>query len=276
MFDHQMLIKQITTLVEDVGREILPLWKSASLHIEEKNDTSPLTSADRLSHRLIVDRLKHFNLPIISEEGSLTSKQMLDCLNSSELVWLIDPLDGTKEFIAGRSEFAINIALVKKGRPVFGSVYCPVSRQLFIGSDDYGLLWIKDGNRCKVDTKPIKSSLTFAMSRSHQSHDVQLVNHLYPEATISPHGAALKYCYVAIGKADVTYRSTPTMAWDTAAPQAVVTAAGGRMTDLADQALRYGGKSLVNPPFVSTRRNLSHESVVENFRNAQERNEFGR
>lgn len=219
--------------------------------VEHKEDRSPLTQADMASHHKIVDGLSRLTpgIPVLSEESSSID---YDMRRHWERFWLIDPLDGTREFIKRNGEFTVNIALVEGQRPVMGVVHVPVSGMCYYG-DEAGAFRENPGQ----PPKPIRTTashrrpLRVAGSRSHAGDSLRHFLHQVGEYEIVSMGSSLKLCLVAEGNADIYPRLGPTSEWDTAAAQAVVEAAGGRVTDTAMKPLLYNkGSSLLNPHFL--------------------------
>jgi len=220
--------------------------------IEMKDDKSPLTAADKASHNMIVAGLEaHFpDIPILSEEGA--DIPYSERKNWTHF-WLVDPLDGTKEFIKRNGEFTVNIALIGNNSPVMGVVYVPAQDKLYYGTADEGA-FVRKGEESPVPIHVRKADpeagLTVVMSRSHPSPELEdyLKNIKIAEAL--PVGSSLKLCVVAEGRADLYPRLGPTMEWDTAAGHAVVEAAGGQLNTPEGQPLRYNKENLLNPHFV--------------------------
>ncbi len=223
-----------------------------------KSDESPVTLADREAEVFIEKALKEIlpHIPMIGEEGvSLgTAPEISD---DQEYFWLVDPLDGTKEFIGGGMEFTVNIALIKNGDPVMGVVYAPAKGELYAG---YGpgtaTRWLEDSDNEKpVSVRPYpKAGLTVVASKSHGDTS-KLDNFLeqYKVNKMIKCGSSLKICVIAAGKADMYPRFGPTCEWDTAAADAVLRSAGGVLTDTDGKAFHYGGTNpkWLNPEFIA-------------------------
>ena len=225
--------------------------------IYEKDDKSPLTEADLAAHKIIVAGLEAISdLPILSEESAdidWSTRQ------SWSKYWLVDPLDGTKEFIKKNGEFTVNIALIDDGKPVLGVVYAPALNKSYLGAKSVGA-FVED----ETGEKSIKPSAyadgdiwQVVGSRSHQSPEISaFLEALNGETELVAMGSSLKLCLVAEGKAHLYPRLGPTSEWDTGAAQAVVEAAGGKVTVVVDgkdtqQPLRYNQKeSVLNPYFL--------------------------
>jgi 3'(2'), 5'-bisphosphate nucleotidase len=244
-------IETLTELAVQAGEAILTIYNT-DFAVQEKSDQSPLTEADMASHRTIVEKLEALtpDIPILSEESAAIP---FSERSSWQRYWLIDPLDGTKEFIKRNGEFTVNIALIEDQRPVLGIVHVPVSGVTFFGGDGLGAFRQTGTQKPKViSVSPQRgSSVKVAGSRSHAGESLQKFLANLGEHEIVSMGSSLKLCLVADGSADIYPRLGPTSEWDTAAAQAVVEAAGGKVTDTQMQPLRYNTKdSLLNPHFL--------------------------
>lgn len=245
-----LLLDELLRLAREAGDAILKIYNT-DFNVERKHDNSPLTEADLASHRTIVNALARLTpeIPVLSEESV---KIPFETRRSWNRYWLIDPLDGTREFVKRNGEFTVNIALIEGDRPAAGVVYAPVLDRLYYGTVDDGA-WLKEGEQA---AKPIRAvsrrrlPIKVAGSRSHAGDSLKhFLNNLGEHELVSM-GSSLKLCLVAEGEADLYPRLGPTSEWDTAAAQAVVEAAGGHVTTLDMQPLRYNTKdSLLNPEF---------------------------
>jgi 3'(2'), 5'-bisphosphate nucleotidase len=244
-------LERIVDIAERAGKAIMEIY-ARDFNVTEKDDKSPLTEADLAAHRLIVEELGKLEpkLPILSEESAdVPYEERSRWLR----YWLVDPLDGTREFIKRNGEFTVNIALIESGRPTCGVVHVPVDETSYYGCVDKGA-WKKEKDG---PAEPIRAArqrrhpLRVAGSRSHAGDSLQrFLDKVGPHEIMSM-GSSLKLCLVAEGNADIYPRLGPTSEWDTAAAQAVVEAAGGMVTDLDMQPLRYNRKeSLLNPYFL--------------------------
>jgi len=253
MNEHDDLLEHIRSIAKAAGEAILEVYER-DFDVETKNDRSPLTEADRVSHRIISERLARLSpaLPVLSEEAA--EDEHRERLRWSRY-WLVDPLDGTKEFIKRNGEFTVNIALVDDHVPVLGAVLAPALGREYFGGPAAGGAWRGDGEgparaiRVTVPASPLR----VVGSRSHAS-DGDLGKYLdaLGPHVLKPMGSSLKICLVAEGEADVYPRFGPTSEWDTAAAQAVLEGAGGCMMDLVGRPLRYNRKeSLLNPHFLA-------------------------
>lgn len=244
-------MEQLVDIAKRAGEAILEVYHR-DFEVYEKKDDSPLTEADLAAHRVILDGLADVTpiLPVLSEESSDIA---FDERRNWMRYWLVDPLDGTREFIKKNDEFTVNIALIENGRPVCGVVHVPVSGVSYYGCVDLGA-WKQTGDG---DPEPInvhrqrRHPLLVAGSRSHAGDSLKrFLDNVGPHEIVSM-GSSLKLCLVAEGRADIYPRLGPTSEWDTAAAQAVVVAAGGQVTDLEMKPLRCNQKeSLLNPHFL--------------------------
>jgi 3'(2'), 5'-bisphosphate nucleotidase len=250
--DQRRLLDTVCDIARAAGRAILDVY-GRDFTVSRKADDSPLTEADRVAHTIIAHDLKALDdtIPLLSEESAPLDHATR---RSWSRYWLVDPLDGTKEFVKRNGEFTVNIALVVDGRAVLGAVCAPVLDRLYFGALAQGA-WRRDGTaapRAIAVRKVAASPLRVVGSRSHPSPE--LASYL---AGLGPHeitdmGSSLKICLIAEGAADVYPRLGPTSEWDTAAAQAILESAGGRMIDLAGRPLRYNSKDdLLNPHFLA-------------------------
>ena len=243
--------EQVLDVARQAGAAILTIYNQ-EFDVEQKADDSPLTAADLASNRVIVDGLKSLapDVPLLSEEGANIP---FETRRSWQRYWLIDPLDGTKEFIKRNGEFTVNIALVDDGCPVLGVVHVPVTGVSYIGRVGEGAWKIDaDGAIHPIRVRDKRGVPTqVAGSRSHAGDSLQRFLERLGDHEIVSMGSSLKLCLVAEGTADIYPRLGPTSEWDTAAAQAVVEAAGGMVTDTEMKPLRYNTKdSLLNPHFL--------------------------
>jgi 3'(2'), 5'-bisphosphate nucleotidase len=218
-----------------------------------------VTAADHAAHRVLAAQLQPLlpNCPVVSEEDAASHAQR----QSTGRFWLIDPLDGTKEFIARNGEFTVNIALIEDGRSVLGVVFAPASGELYWGGHGLGAFCQRGEETSAIATASVSSTASpqsaevcrVVVSRSHLDAETQaFIDRLAPVRLVQA-GSSLKFCRVAEGAADIYPRMGPTCEWDTAAAQAVLEGAGGVVLDLHGAPLRYGKPELLNPFFVATR-----------------------
>ncbi len=260
-----LLINTAIQAAIKAGKEILSIYNDpqSDFSIERKADNSPLTIADKASHRIINELLQDTNLPLLSEEGKQISYAER---KNWESFWLVDPLDGTKEFIKRNDEFTVNIALITNGKPEMGVIYVPVTGTLYVGITGTGT-WKLENVTDSVNFEILQQSgekltgsiphetYTVIGSRSHRNEETnQYIDKLrekHPQLEIISRGSSLKICQVAEGLADEYPRFGPTMEWDTAAGHAIANAAGKKLwlTDYS-QELNYNKENLLNPYFI--------------------------
>jgi 3'(2'), 5'-bisphosphate nucleotidase len=246
---------KLLALAKQAGDAVMDIYKK-DFAVYDKSDSSPLTEADLASHHILVDGLKAIApaIPVLSEESTDAEKE--ERLSWSEY-WLIDPLDGTKEFIKKNGEFTINVALIKDGQPVWGVVYAPAMDTLYWGELGQGA-FKQEGDAPAVaiqcgENPTVKTGWRVVGSRSHQSDDFKAFMEALPEADIVAMGSSLKLCLIAEGAADLYPRLGPTSEWDTAAAHAVVLAAGGQVLEVESlKPLIYNSRpnTLLNPYFI--------------------------
>ncbi len=257
-------IDRLIAAAKEAGDKIMEIY-SEPIEVSEKEDLSPLTAADMASHHVIVEALHtHFpGIPVISEEHKNLDYSIR---KDWKRVWLVDPLDGTKEFIKKNGEFTVNIALVEEGRPVFGIVYLPAKKWLYYGMAGKGAFCIRNEKEEAIRVKvPEKGGvLKLAGSRSHRSPDmaafVEKEKLRYREVELIAAGSSLKFCLLAEGTVHAYPRLGPTMEWDTAAGHALLRAAGGRVLNLEKGTeLSYNKENLLNPSFIA----LSGQGILD-------------
>lgn len=236
----------------DVYRDLHGAASEASW-VSDKSDCSPVTEADIKAHHSIVAALASLTpqIPVVSEEdaASMIHRKPLGKF------WLIDPLDGTKEFISGSDEFTVNIALVSEGLPAFGVVHAPALGQSYWGGATYGSFRQSDDKVEPIQVQPLglpPHTYRVIASKSHMSAETKAYIATLGECELVQAGSSLKFCRVAEGAADIYPRLGPTSEWDTAAAQAVVEGAGGKVLDMQGQPLRYGKEGILNPSFIAT------------------------
>ena len=233
------------------GAAIMEIY-SQDFAVEHKDDRSPLTAADLASHHLIVDGLRRLTpeLPVLSEESASIAWEER---RGWTRYWLVDPLDGTREFVKKNGEFTVNIALIENGETVFGVVYAPALEELHYGIRGVGA-FVRDGDEDVpiLSRKPASPPLRVAASRSHLDERTAAAMRRMGEVESQGLGSSLKFCRIAEGRMDVYPRFGPTSEWDTAAAQCVLEAAGGAVLTLDGRPLRYNHKeSLLNPDFIA-------------------------
>jgi len=246
----------------NAGSEIMKIYESDNFEIEVKEDASPLTKADKTAHQIITKYLSKTGLPILSEEGKHIP---FEDRNSWGKFWMVDPIDGTKEFIKRNGEFTINIALIYQQKPILGVVYAPALHELYYAQNTLGAFKINttlniDLNNILSDSIKLPVSknnniYTIVASRSHLSKEttdfIEQLKNDYDEIEMISRGSSLKFCLVAEGAADCYPRFAPTMEWDTAAGHAICKFAGFTILDLTTKAeLLYNKENLLNNFFL--------------------------
>ncbi|MEN5200777.1 3'(2'),5'-bisphosphate nucleotidase CysQ [Pseudomonas wadenswilerensis] len=252
------LMQQVVELARQAGKAILPFWR-ADVAVTAKADESPVTAADLAAHEVIAEGLRALapEIPVLSEEDCdipLSERQ------GWQRWWLVDPLDGTKEFIAGTEEFTVNIALVEQGQVVFGVVAIPTNGRCYFGGKSLGAWLAEAGGVAKAisvrTAPPAGERFTVVASRRHSSPQQEALlaglSQAVGELELANIGSSLKFCLLAEGAADCYPRLAPTSQWDTAAAQGVLEGAGGEVLGLDGQAFVYPPReSLLNPFFLA-------------------------
>lgn len=249
------LVEPLVQLAIAAGAEILRV-RAAGLEAREKADSSPVTEADEAAERVILAGLAKLapSVPAIAEESVAAGRVP----QAGARFWLVDPLDGTKEFIRGRSDFTVNIGLIEAAAPVFGVVYAPAKRRVFyteapdraVAAEVDGAGEIS-GRRAIAAGRPTEKGHRIVASKSHRNPETDAFIAKYRLDSLVSAGSSLKFCLVAAGEADLYPRLGPTMEWDTAAGDAVLRASGGRMTALDGQPFLYGKPGFRNGHFLA-------------------------
>jgi len=259
-----LLLEKIAKASLLAGKEILSIYQT-DFEVENKADESPLTLADQKAHQTIEKELKSTSFPILSEEGRAIPFEERQNWN---YFWMVDPLDGTKEFVKRNGEFTVNIALIHEQQAIMGVIYVPVTDELYLGAQDIGAYKLT-GFSEKINASPLSELLnqttklpkknnrpfTIVGSRSHMSPETEAFIEEKKQAKgkveILSKGSSLKLCMVAEGMADYYPRFAPTMEWDTAAGQAIVEAMGGKVIDWSSkEPMKYNRKNLLNDWFL--------------------------
>ncbi len=243
------LLDAVAAIARDAGDRILEIYRT-EFSVAHKADDSPVTQADLAAHRTIAAGLARLTpeIPLLSEEGA---DLPYATRSGWTRYWLVDPLDGTKEFIKRNGEFTVNIALIDNHVSVLGVVHAPVTGTTYAGARGLGAFRERAGVREPMRTRASASMPMFVVSRSHRTPDLAALLAKLPAHNAVSTGSSLKFCLIAAGEADLYPRTNPTSEWDTAAGQCVVEAAGGAVLRLPDlMPLRYNEKdSLLNPGF---------------------------
>jgi 3'(2'), 5'-bisphosphate nucleotidase len=247
-------ILEVNRIAVEAGKAILSVYQTDFTDtIALKDDRSPLTLADLSSHRVILEGLQGLSdLPVLSEESHVPDVETRRAIRK---YWLVDPLDGTKEFIKRNGEFTVNIALIEEGRPVWGSVYVPVSDELFWAEAGKGAFVSRNGQVEKLTVNTFsmdQPGLRVVASRSFLNPETRDYIGRFHEPELVSKGSSLKLLLLAEGKADFYPRLGPTMEWDIAAAQIILEEAGGRVLQLdTHEPLRYNKENLLNPHFIA-------------------------
>lgn len=252
------------------GKAILEVYEdpTSDFQVEKKADNSPLTLADRKAHEVIMTYLQDTEYPVLSEEGKHLP---YETRSQWHALWIVDPLDGTKEFIKRNGEFTVNIALIKEGTPVLGVIYVPVKKTLYWGEISSGA-YKREGiveragssleqmknTACKLPCPKSTDAFVMVASRSHLSLEtedyIDAKRKIYPDVKLVSVGSSIKICWVSEGLADEYPRFAPTMEWDTAAGHAIAKAAGAEVYQAGkEEPLVYNKPDLLNPWFIVKR-----------------------
>lgn len=247
MISHDLL-GAVVTIAREAGNAIMAVYQK-DIDVAYKEDQSPLTEADLAAHHIIADHLKALtpNIPILSEEDL----QTFSGANEEGYYWLVDPLDGTKEFIKRNGEFTVNIALIHLGQPVLGVVCAPAMDTMYSAARGLGAFKALGPEKHKIHASPHQPNTPWRVvgSRSHGGDALNVWLQGLGDHALIPMGSSLKLCLVAEGRADVYPRLGPTSLWDTAAAQCVVEEAGAQVTDLEGRPLSYQNPAEVLNPF---------------------------
>ena len=245
------LVSHVCCLATQAGEKVMHFYRDGA-DVSFKADASPLTAADKASHEFLMKSLQELlpDAPVVSEESDGATDSAID---HAKQFWLVDPLDGTKEFVKKTNEFTVNIALMKAGLPVLGVVHAPALNLTYYGGREIGA-WRQTGDDPPTPIatrRPGSSQLEIVASKDHAGPLVSAMLGCLTNPKLRSMGSSLKFCLVAEGKADLYLRDLPTMEWDTAAAQCIVEAAGGGVYSLNGDPLRYGKPGLKNPAIMT-------------------------
>ena len=249
------ILDAVRLIADQAGEVILDIYDKG-FDIETKGDGSPLTQADQNAHALIEQRLTELDsrIPVLSEESQ---KDVFDRRMNWSRFWMVDPLDGTKEFVKRNGEFTVNIALIDQGRPILGVVHTPVKGITHYAAEGVGAFkQEQDGRIRAINVRTLQEgAVTMVASRSHAGEAVDRfrskIEASGKRVEVASMGSSLKICLVAEGSADIYPRLAPTSEWDTAAAHCVLIAAGGKMIDLSGHSLCYNKPDILNPWFLA-------------------------
>jgi len=246
-----ILIQEVIEIAKAAGDAIMTVYET-DFDVYIKEDSSPVTMADKKANAIIEEGLNRIrpSIPVLSEEGC---DIMYVDRKEWDVFWIVDPLDGTKDYIKKNGEFTVNIALIEKNTPIFGVVYAPAIDLLFWGGKQLGA-WRKNTQNLEEQVfviSQISKGIKIAGSRSHPSGKMKNFLSQFEEYELQPMGSSLKICLVADGTVHFYPRLGPTMEWDTAAAHAILKSAGGEMVDIKnDSPLKYNKEELLNPEFI--------------------------
>lgn len=248
-----ILAPKLMLIAHEAGEAIMEIYTSGDGDMRIKTDQSPVTAADLVAHQRLVAALQELtpDCPVVSEENE---DSRAHCKSNGRF-WLIDPLDGTKEFLAHNGEFTVNIALIDQGRSVLGVVYAPAILCMYWGGPGLGAHRVQASLSEAIQVRPngLDEACRVVASKNHLNAETQSFINRLGVVSLVRAGSSLKFCRVAEGTADIYPRLAPTCEWDTAAAQAVLEGAGGSVVDLDGQPLRYGKPEVLNPSFIATR-----------------------
>ena len=258
MIDIAALITIAKDAALEAGEAILEVYASGDFGVEMKSDQSPLTLADKAAHNVISAHLQETGLPVLSEEGSAIPYSER---KTWEYFWLVDPLDGTKEFVKRTGEFTVNIALMHQSIPIAGVIYAPIIDVLYYGSKEMGVYKIEKENQVQLPLVTKKNTMedfrkknpiTIVASKSHMNDETKTFIDQFVNPQLSSMGSSLKLMLLAEGAADIYPRLAPTMEWDTAAGDAILRSLNMSVyqTDLKTELL-YNKENLLNPSFIA-------------------------
>ncbi len=259
-------IPELENIIRKAGEAIMQIYNQADRGISYKDDESPLTQADQAAHEIILNAISKVN-PEYGFIGEENKNATYDERTQKEYNWMVDPLDGTKEFISRNGEFTVNIALLRHQRPILGFVYIPVTQDLYWASHERGA-WCMG----RTDEKPKRlhapsfswenKELRVLCSRSHLNEKTELfLTHLQKPRKIAA-GSALKFLRIAEGKADIYPRLAPTMEWDTAAAEILLIESGGQMMQWPTlEPMKYNKENLLNPSFIAFGKNKKTQTL---------------
>ena len=254
-------LEPLSALIRQAGQLIVEVYESSEpLQVDQKSDASPVTLADKLSHDCLVKGLKGLtpDIPVLSEEQQMPD---FEERRQWQRYWLVDPLDGTREFIKRSHQFTINVALIEQGEPVLGLIAIPIEKRLYAGIPSADVAWCDiakaeglERQRLQVSEIENNQYLRVMTSGPHRSkalqHCVDLLSKTFDRVECLPSGSAIKFCRLAEGKGDIYPRFSPCCEWDTAAGQAILEAAGGELVGTDFKPLRYNQQpSIISPHF---------------------------
>ena len=261
--NYSEIVQFVKEIAIEAGNKILEIYNSPDFEIEMKEDNSPLTKADKVANDYIVQQLgkAYPEFGILSEESKLTNERL-----TKNHVWIVDPLDGTKEFIKRNGEFTVNIGLVEQGQPVLGVVTIPVNGEVYFASKGNGAYYqdkIGKISPIKSSTKEKLNEMVLMKSRSHASDKLKDLIEKHQFASVKESGSSIKICLIAHGLADIYYRFGFTNEWDICAAHSVLNEANGKMTDCYGNELTYNKEDPLNKNGFIASNSTVHSTFVE-------------
>ena len=263
---HEQLMISIVEIAKKAGLAITEIYNS-DFDYQLKQDASPITEADNLSHKIITEKLKILTpeTPILSEENCDISYKIR---SEWKRYWLVDPMDGTKEFIKRNGEFTVNIALIEQNIPKLGVIHIPVTNETYWGSEVSGSFYQDKHNEVKriCVSEKHKNPIRIVASRSHPSKILNELLKTINDYEIIEVGSSIKFCHIASGKADCYPRFGPTSEWDTAAGEAIVRSAGGHVVTSSGNSMNYNQKeTYLNPNFIVSNDRITSERILSSI-----------
>ncbi len=261
--DYQKIVTNVKEITIEAGKKIMEIYNSPDFEIETKSDNSPITRADKAANDYIVQKVqeKYPDFGLLSEESKDTKERL-----HKEYVWVIDPLDGTKEFIKRNGEFTVNVGLVKNGKPVLGVVFIPVRNEIYYAVEGRGAFYQSMNSEKMKITASDKSEyneMVMVKSRSHASEKLIKIINKYKFKEVKDSGSSIKICLIAFGLADIYFRFGNTNEWDICAAHCVLSEAGGKMTDCLGNSFIYNKVDPLNQNGFIVSNNTMHHKFVE-------------
>lgn len=249
--NYESLLDKVLEIADTASRKVMEIYQT-DFEVQTKDDNSPITAADIASHHVIVDGLKELtpDIPILSEESA---NAPWNERKGWTRFWLVDPIDGTKDFTNRTGEFTVNIALIENGEPVMGVVTAPALNEAYWGIKGQGA-WKReaDGSTRRLEVVNPPEAVRAVASKNHMNEETRTFIEQLGDHELVQAGSSLKFCRIAEGQADIYPRLGPTCEWDTGAAHAVLVAAGGKVTQLDGTPLAYGKEDVLNPYFVAS------------------------
>lgn len=243
---------KLIEMMFSANKFIMDIFVKSNINVELKADKSPLSEADIGAHNILIKTLKEIfpRIPIVSEEDESSH---LAIPKNNSVYWIIDPLDGTKEFINGKDEFTCNVGLIENGKPTLGLVSIPAKELVYFGGKEFGAFKINDRRESKqIKYSSVKGLTRVVASKSHLNEKTKdFINSIKTKIDMVQAGSSLKFLKIAEGQADIYPRLGPTSEWDTAAAHAILEGAGGKVQQISGEDLIYGKEIILNPNFIA-------------------------